>query len=177
MTLWTVVCQLLCPRDFPGKITGGSYHFLLQGIFPAQGFNPHLPHWQAVSCQWDASPLSHQGNTNFWALKTLLYPLQRRGSRASYLTRVLCLFYQRRGHEGWPTPPCPAPAPPCQRLQAHITIHAAIHTASSDFPSQPSGGSPLVADQQAFPLHRGPQPCQVLQQPGSGTWASCVPIA
>ena len=31
-------------------------HSLLQGIFPTQGLNPHLPHWEA-----DSLPLSHQG--------------------------------------------------------------------------------------------------------------------
>ena len=37
---------------FPGRNTGVSYHFLLQGIFPIHGSNPHLlclPHWQADS--------------------------------------------------------------------------------------------------------------------------------
>ena len=36
----------------PGKKTGVSYHFLLQGIFPTQGSNPcllSLLHWQADS--------------------------------------------------------------------------------------------------------------------------------
>ena len=32
-------------------------HFLLQGILPTQGSNPHLLHWQA-----DSLPLSHQGS-------------------------------------------------------------------------------------------------------------------
>ena len=36
--------RLLCPWDFPHKNTGVSCHFLLQGIFPNQGSNPHLLH-------------------------------------------------------------------------------------------------------------------------------------
>ena len=32
--------------DFPGKNTGVGCHFLLQGIFPTQGLNPSLLHWQ-----------------------------------------------------------------------------------------------------------------------------------
>ena len=28
-----------CPWNFPGKNTGEGYHFLLQGIFPIQGWN------------------------------------------------------------------------------------------------------------------------------------------
>ena len=34
--------RLLCPGDSPGKNTGVGCHFLLQGIFPTQGSNPHL---------------------------------------------------------------------------------------------------------------------------------------
>ncbi|KAB0370296.1 hypothetical protein FD755_018258, partial [Muntiacus reevesi] len=34
--------RLLCPWDFPGKNTGMSYHFLLQGVFPTQGSKLHL---------------------------------------------------------------------------------------------------------------------------------------
>ena len=35
--------RLLCPWDFPGKDAEVGCHFLLQGIFPTQGSNPHLP--------------------------------------------------------------------------------------------------------------------------------------
>ena len=38
----SVVCQAPCPRDCPGKNTGEGCYFLLQGIFPAQGWNQHL---------------------------------------------------------------------------------------------------------------------------------------
>ena len=38
--------SLLCPWDFPGKNFGMGCHLLLQGIFPIQGSNPHLGHWQ-----------------------------------------------------------------------------------------------------------------------------------
>ena len=34
--------RLLCPRDFPGKNTGGGCHFLHQGIFLTQGSNLSL---------------------------------------------------------------------------------------------------------------------------------------
>ena len=40
------------PWNFPGKNTGVGCHFRLQGIFPTQGWNPHLLpplHWQANS--------------------------------------------------------------------------------------------------------------------------------
>ena len=46
--------------NFPGENTGGDCHFLLQGIFLAQGSNPHLLnlHWQT-----DSLPLAPLGKT------------------------------------------------------------------------------------------------------------------
>ena len=61
-TPWTVVHQVLLPWDFPGRNTGVSCQFLLQGIFPTQGSNPcllHVRHWQA-----DSLPLRHQRSPN-----------------------------------------------------------------------------------------------------------------
>ena len=52
--------RLLCPWDVPGKNNGVGCHFLLQGLFLAQGSNLHLLHllhWQA-----DSLPLSHVGS-------------------------------------------------------------------------------------------------------------------
>ena len=50
--------RLLCPLDSPGKNTGVGCHFLLQGIFPTQGSNPHLlvsPALQADSLSGESS--------------------------------------------------------------------------------------------------------------------------
>ena len=41
--------RLLCSWSFPGQSTGVGSHFLLQRIFPTQGSNPYLLHWQAGS--------------------------------------------------------------------------------------------------------------------------------
>ena len=49
--------RLLRPWDFPGKNTGVGCHFLLQGIFPTQGWNPGLPH-----CRQRLYRLSQQGS-------------------------------------------------------------------------------------------------------------------
>ena len=49
--------RLLYPWNSPGKNTRVGCHFLLQRIFPTQGSNPHLLHWQA-----DSLPLSHLGS-------------------------------------------------------------------------------------------------------------------
>ena len=45
--------RLLCPWDVPGKNTGVGCHFLLQGILPTQGSNPHLLHWQVDSLPYE----------------------------------------------------------------------------------------------------------------------------
>ena len=55
MTPWTLI--LLCPWDFPGKKTGVVCYFLLLGIFPTQGSNLCLLHWQVNSL-----PLCHVEN-------------------------------------------------------------------------------------------------------------------
>ena len=41
--------RLPSPWDFSGKNTGVCCHFLLQRIFPTQGFNLHPLHWQVGS--------------------------------------------------------------------------------------------------------------------------------
>ena len=48
--------RLLCPWDFPGENTGMGCHFLLQGIFPTQGSNPHL--LRLLHCRQILYPLS-----------------------------------------------------------------------------------------------------------------------
>ena len=49
--------RLLCPWGSPGKNTTVGYHSFLQGIFPTEGLNVHLLHWQVYSL-----PLNHQGS-------------------------------------------------------------------------------------------------------------------
>ena len=49
--------RLLYPWDFPDKSTEVSCHFLLQGIFPTQGWNLGLPH-----CRQMLNRLSHKGS-------------------------------------------------------------------------------------------------------------------
>ena len=57
-TPWTVAYQAPLSTDFPSNSTGVDCHFLLQGLFPTQGLNPHLPH-----CRQTLYRLSHQGVT------------------------------------------------------------------------------------------------------------------
>ena len=54
-TPWTVAHQApLSMGILPGKNSGVGCPFLLQGIFPTQGLNLHLLHWQV-----DSLPLCH----------------------------------------------------------------------------------------------------------------------
>ena len=52
--------RLLCPWDSPVKNTGVGCHFLLQGIFQIQGWNPGLLH-----CRQILQRLSHHGKPQF----------------------------------------------------------------------------------------------------------------
>ena len=72
--------RILCLLDFLDKNTGVGCHFLLQGLFPAQGWSPCLLHWQV-----DSSPLSHVGSPNpcygfsqiFWAIIVCRAPMKK----------------------------------------------------------------------------------------------------
>ena len=55
--------RVLCPWDCPGQNTRVGFHFLLEGIFLAQGSNPSLLH-----CRWILYQLSHQGSPCFGRL-------------------------------------------------------------------------------------------------------------
>ena len=64
-TPWTLVTRLLCPQNFPGKNTGVSCHFLLQGIFPIQGLNSRLLYCrQSPALQADSLSTETPGNPN-----------------------------------------------------------------------------------------------------------------
>ena len=70
-------------------------HFLLQGIFPTQGWNLHLLHWQK-----DSLPLSHQGSPGLaltmgekWELKSLPRSFAVRQPLAVMDILTLMLFY------------------------------------------------------------------------------------
>ena len=59
--------RLICPWNFPGKNTGVSCHFLFQGIFLAQGSNPHSK--CLLRRQEDSSPLRHLGSPTLTLFK------------------------------------------------------------------------------------------------------------
>ena len=59
--------RLLYPWDFPGKDTGVSCHFLLQGNFPTQGLNPALLYCRQILYQlsYNGSPGNASGPLKF----------------------------------------------------------------------------------------------------------------
>ena len=70
--------RLLCPWNFLGKSNGVGCHFLLQRIFPTQGWKLHLLHllyWQAdffLSVYHMGSPYIYMGTPVFPGLHYLL---------------------------------------------------------------------------------------------------------
>ena len=67
--------------DSPDKNTRMGCHFLLQGIFPIQGWNPGLPH-----CRWILYCVSHQGSPR--TLEWVAYPFSRRSFQPRNQTGV-----------------------------------------------------------------------------------------
>ena len=59
--------RLYSPWNSPGQDTGVGSHSFLQGIFPAQGLNPGLPH-----CRWILYQLNHAGSPR--TLEWVAYP-------------------------------------------------------------------------------------------------------
>ena len=64
------IIRLLCPWGSPGKNTGAGCHFLLQGIFLTQGWNPHL--LCLLNQQVDSLPLNHLGSLLLIASPSLI---------------------------------------------------------------------------------------------------------
>ena len=72
------------PWNSPGQNTGVGSLSLLQGIFPAQGLNPGLPH-----CRQILSQLSHKGSPRI--LEWVAYPFSSGSSRPRNRNGVSCL--------------------------------------------------------------------------------------
>ena len=70
-TLWTAVHQAPVSVEFPGRDTIVDCHFLLQGIFPTQGSNVCLLHWQV-----DSLPLTHHRSHIYTSVVQLLSHVQ-----------------------------------------------------------------------------------------------------
>ena len=95
--LWTV--KLLRPWDFPGKNTEVGCHFLLQGLFPIQGWNLCLLHFRWILCHWAtkeaqspsySKPISNFtfSNSSFciMSMYSVLSPLLKIGFNVIFIT-------------------------------------------------------------------------------------------
>ena len=56
--------RLLCLWDFPGKITGVGFHFLLQGIFLTQGSNSSLLLGRQILYHWTIDWIKEPGKSS-----------------------------------------------------------------------------------------------------------------
>ena len=80
MTPWTVAWQgLFCPWYSLDKNTGVGCHSLLQGIFPTQGLNLYLLHWQADSlltepCGWLYWHVANSSLQSPWGSTSTTWP-------------------------------------------------------------------------------------------------------
>ena len=76
LTPWTQPhepTRVLCPWDSPGKNTGVGYHFLLQDVFPSQGWNLGLLHHRQI--------LYHLSHYDSWdAPQSAVCELENQGS-------------------------------------------------------------------------------------------------
>ena len=72
------------PWNSPGQNTGVGSCSLPQGIFPAQGLNPGLPHYRQILYQ-----LSHKGSPRI--LEWVAYPFSSGSSWPRYWTGVSCI--------------------------------------------------------------------------------------
>ena len=88
-----VAPRLLCAWDSPGKNTGVGCHFLLQGSFATQEWNPGLLH-----CRWVLYQLSYKGSCISpplltYALNSFSYDLSQTSSLS-----IMCI---RRSQSKW----------------------------------------------------------------------------
>ena len=103
VTPWTVAYQAPPPWDFPGGSTGVGCHFLLQGIFPTQG--------------WNLGLLYCSSRFTVWATREV-HIRSKLGHNKIYRQISLCMMKKQNQITTINTlkhflpPPCPCPHPP-----------------------------------------------------------------
>ena len=80
-SLW--VHGLYSPWNSPGQNAAMDSLSLIQGIFPTQGSNPDLPHWEILY------QLSHKGSPRI--LEWVAYPFSRGSSQPRNRTEISCV--------------------------------------------------------------------------------------
>ena len=91
--------RLLCPWDFPGRNTGVGCHFLLQSIFPNQGWNPGL-----LYCRPILYRLSHQGSPVCWILYFLVHKHIYHTALVSLINMPSGVYFNNNSRSAWKLP-------------------------------------------------------------------------
>ena len=88
VTLWTVAHLASLSMEFSRQEYWSRFPFSLQGIFPTQGSNPRLLHWQA-----DSLPLCHLGSSIETCQTKSKNPKKKEGDEVAFaLGAVASLF-------------------------------------------------------------------------------------
>ena len=83
-TPWTVAHQVLLSMEFSRQEYWMDYHFPFQGIFPTQGSNSHLLHWQGYALpqshlrhpsSYGGDPKSKKRALYIWSFSSARFPL------------------------------------------------------------------------------------------------------
>ena len=88
---WTVACQTPLSMDFPGRRVG--CHFLLQGIFLAQGLKPHLWHYRQHLHHW-ATWEDYVGCIHIYNCYVFLFDLFLYHYVVSLFVSGYCLYFK-----------------------------------------------------------------------------------
>ena len=98
----TTFIRLLCPWNFPGKNTGVSCYFLLQGIFSTQGSNLGLLHCRSKP---PGKPLpSWLGSKALFLLSSSATSLIRLPMQPTNILQYLCLPHLKKKNNRKKTP-------------------------------------------------------------------------
>ena len=109
VTSRTIIHQLLCPWNLPGKNTGEDCYFLFQGIFPNQGLNctPCIGKW--ILYHWATSEAPANCLAPFQSLSQDLLPrkLKWRHHLYPYTLKLpihlLSMPHLRKWHHDFPS--------------------------------------------------------------------------
>ena len=112
VTTWTVIHQLLCPWDSPGKNIGVGFHVLFQGIFPTQGSNSH----HLLHCHVDSLPMNHLGRLVGLKMSVRCLVVQLFANHGLKPARLLTLSMEYSRQEYWSGLLAPSCWPGCGYL-------------------------------------------------------------
>ena len=126
-TPWTVACQAPLSMGFSRQEYWSGLPSLLQGIFPTQGSNLRLLHWQV-----DSSPLSHlQFSSVAQSCLTLCDPMSR-STPGLPVHHQLPEYTQTHVHQVsdaiQPSHPRSSPSPPAPNPSHHQSLFQSVNS-------------------------------------------------